>query len=239
VTHKTAYANPIHWTFANPVLLSFLPAIDKEGIVVSGGVDGCTEPLGILNKKYLDDILTSLTIPYLQSINVIGPKKLAAFLLRNVTEDPNNGKPALSNASRGYHQATGKPLQTYAVMDYDTTGLFGQIHDTSPASHEIAEWMNDPLNTNLAPPWNQNTVAKLSQCKNYFEVGDPLVGSLMPVIKLDDYQYHVQELAFFSWFYNGKDNHGNIVPSIGAGGEYSGRGTFGGPSKICPTGGYY
>ena len=75
---------------------------------------GCTELLGVLNKTYLDNILTPLIIPGLRSSGVITPKKLAAFLLKNVVESTAS-KIALPGTARGYHQVTGSPLQTYAV----------------------------------------------------------------------------------------------------------------------------
>jgi len=39
----------------------------------------------------------------------------------------------------------------------------------------------------------------------------------MPTIDLNGYSYHLQELAFFSWYYNADG-----VASYGTGGEFSG-----------------
>jgi hypothetical protein len=44
----------------------------------------------------------------------------------------------------------------------------------------------------------------------------------------------LQELAFFSWYFNA-----HTTPSLGEGGKFSSNGTFGGPSKTCPPGGTY
>ncbi len=58
----------------------------------------------------------------------------------------------------GYHSATGS--QTYMMFDYvGKSGVFSQ--DVSALSHEMSEWLNDPLTTNNSP------------CGIY-EVGDPL-----------------------------------------------------------------
>jgi hypothetical protein len=51
------------------------------------------------------------------------------------------------------------------------------------------------------------------------EVGDPLTGIYIPTVTMPNgFTYHLQELAFFSWFYG--------APSIGSGGLFSDNGTF-------------
>lgn len=49
-------------------------------------------------------------------------------------------------------------------------------------------------------------------------------------INLDSFEYHPQELAFFSWFF---DSLG--ANSLGAEGKYSSKGTFTAPSAGCPS----
>jgi hypothetical protein len=116
-------------------------------------------------------------------------------------------------------------------MDWDITGDFGPtVADASVASHEIAEFMDDPLGTNPTPAWGN--VGQVSGCQNNLEVGDPLTGTPLLSYMLSGKTYHVQELAFFSWYYNS-----NGTPSLGAGGKFSSNGTFGGPSKACSPGG--
>jgi hypothetical protein len=73
-------------------------------------------------------------------------------------------------------------------------------------------------------------------CQGNFEVGDPLSpGGIPPtsnsfvVVGANGFTYHLQELAFFNWFYGGA--------STGSGGKYSNNGTFGGFAKACPPGG--
>ena len=119
----------------------------------------------------------------------------------------------------------------------------------SVASHEIAEWMDDPLvNNNATPAWGkvgevQPNAQNPSGCVNQWEAADPFAGSmLMPPIKVpgDPYQfsYHVQELAYFSFYFNSPSDS-----SLGAsyakypGGMFSTYGTLMGPSNACPTGG--
>jgi hypothetical protein len=49
----------------------------------------------------------------------------------------------------------------------------------------------------------------------------------VPPVTVNGYTYHLQELAFFSWFYHQS-------PSIGAGGKYSNNGTFTTFAAACP-----
>jgi len=87
--------------------------------------------------------------------------------------------------------------------------------DTSVLSHELGEWISDPQSQSATPPWGQ-----LPFCSGVYEVGDPLNQTLMPEVKMPNgFTYHLQELAFFSWFYR-------ISPSDGVNGWYSNNGTF-------------
>jgi hypothetical protein len=119
----------------------------------------------------------------------------------------------------GYHGATGDTaIQTYSPIDFDTTGLFGPaVTDTSIAAHEVGEWMDDPYGNNPTPAWGHT--GQVPGCQNNLEVGDPLTGiNIPPVTMPNGFTYHLQELAFFSWFYGG--------PSIAVNGWFSDNGTF-------------
>jgi hypothetical protein len=118
----------------------------------------------------------------------------------------------------GYHGATGIPVpaQTYAVADFDRTQLF-RAQDTSVLSHEVGEWGNDPLVRNSTAPWGHT--GQVAGCQADLEVGDPLSGTFLPAVTMPNgFAYHLQELAFYSWFFG--------APSVGANGWYSNNGTF-------------
>jgi hypothetical protein len=122
----------------------------------------------------------------------------------------------------GYHNAAGAPVvtQTYSVVDFDRTQLFlgppGGL-DTVVLSHEVGEWMNDPLVSNLTAPWGGT--GQVAGCQNNLEVGDPLSGTDLPAVKMPNgFTYHLQELAFFSWFYG--------APSVAVNGWFSDNNTF-------------
>jgi hypothetical protein len=120
----------------------------------------------------------------------------------------------------GYHNAY-KPnlasIQTYSLSEYDNSTTFGKgVQDISALSHEVAEWMDDPYVNNPTPSWGHT--GQVPGCQSNLEVGDPLSGTVFSD-PLNGYNYHPQELAFFSWFYHQS-------PSVGAGRMYSDRGTF-------------
>ncbi len=93
-------------------------------------------------------------------------------------------------------------------------------------SHEVAEWMDDPLGGNATPAWGH--VGQVSGCQGNLEVGDPLTGTVLPAVTMPNgYSYHLQELAFFSWFFRQS-------PSIGVNGWYSDNGHFtSGAGPVC------
>jgi hypothetical protein len=95
----------------------------------------------------------------------------------------------------GYHSSFGSSAapQAYAHFTYiDTPGIFSQ--DVSALSHEIGEWMDDPLVVNT----NGNTVS----C-GILEVGDPEEGFSnyggFPYV-LNGFTYNLQDLTFLPYF---------------------------------------
>jgi len=122
----------------------------------------------------------------------------------------------------GYHNSESRlvtnPGQTYGVSEFEGRDgtMFKGGADISIMTHEVGEWINDPSVTNLVPSWGH--IGQQHGCQDNLEVGDPLTGTLFRNVTLKGFTYHMQELAFFSWFY-GK-------PSIGAGGRFSDNGTF-------------
>ena len=77
--------------------------------------------------------------------------------------------------------------------------------------------MNDPFGHNRVPRWGH--IGQQPGCQGNFEVGDPLSGTLAPPIAMPNgFTYHMQELAFFSWFFG--------APSIGVNRWFSNNATF-------------
>src|SRR5215472_3491829 len=129
----------------------------------------------------------------------------------------------------GYHSAfnNGGNSQTYGNGDYVTDGEFGGTFDLAVASHEIGEWANDPFVNNPTPSWGHT--GQVSGCQGNLEVGDPLSGTGFSFNSATTAGgggpiYHLQELAFFGWFFD--DN-------IGVNGWFSTRGTFTSGATLC------
>jgi hypothetical protein len=103
-------------------------------------------------------------------------------------------------------------------VDFDVTGVFGSFWpDSAIDSHELGEFINDPWGNNLVPPWADT--GQVSGCQGNLEVGDPLTGTSINRVPMPNgFTYHLQELAFFSWFFGG--------PSLGVNGWYSTNGSF-------------
>ena len=224
-----SYSNPISWTFHSAVVATLLPIPATLAIVQNQGT--CSER-GVVLQSEFSSFMKGLIIPILQSSGVISPTQFAFFLTKNVITakviNYTTTPPTTSGIYYGQHYATGSPVQTWARAAYPLGG------DVKTASHEIGEWMNDPLVNNPTPPWGYYGSFPTG-CSSILEVGDPVNGrSIKPAITLNNYPYHPQELAFFSWFFDAKS-----AVSFGAGGKFSSNGTLTGPSKICPPGGTY
>jgi hypothetical protein len=175
-------------------------------------------PLGLVDFAWLDFYLNDRVLPDLaeQGVNAT---TLPIFMLYSTWEaEPVNQ--IFSCCIGGYHSFGGFPVpaQTYSVANFDSTGVLGpSAMNTVIISHEVGEWVNDPYGTNLVPPWT--AASPLAPCQANLEVGDPLTGTNIPPVTMDNgFIYGLQELAFFSWFFGGK--------SIGVNGWYSNNGTF-------------
>lgn len=215
-----AYSNPISWSTA-------------AGVTITTGANGITSGSGCtLMGEVSQAFLSSQIAGILQSLTqsgVISPTKFVLFLTLNVvgsSASPPTPPGTSTCCNYGYHTAAGSPPQFYAFADYPST-------DIVIASHEIAEFMHDPLVNNPTPAWGG--IGSITGCSGVLEVGDPLVGrQAWQSITMNGYTYRAQEMAFFSWFFNAPG-----TASLGAGGFFSSQGSFAGPSKICPPGGTY
>lgn len=199
-----------------------LKAVTLAAVKVNPGANGAIvytggcEALGGVDINWWDSYVTGTLIPSLASKGV-GPTTFPVFVMYNVVMY--NGSPS-NCCYLGYHGAYGNPVQTYSPFEFDSTGAFNNGDgwtDTYVAAHEVGEWMDDPLGSNPVPAWGH--VGQQGGCQNNLEVGDPLSGRNAITKKMSNgFTYHLQELAFYSWFYS--------APSIGAGGLFSDNGTF-------------
>jgi hypothetical protein len=189
-------------------LVLHIPTIDAaESTTVCG-----THKLGAVDINYLDAQIQHYITGTLGSA---ATATFPLFLLDNFVEYIGTTGTC---CVLGYHEAMANAgrLQTYGVSMYDNTGDFRGIADTSVMAHEVGEWMNDPTGINPTKPWGN--IGQVSGCQDNLEVGDPLSGTGI-TDTLNGKKYHLQELAFFSWFYHSS-------PSLGVNGWFSSNGTF-------------
>jgi hypothetical protein len=127
----------------------------------------------------------------------------------------------------GYHSTDNTGTQAYAVGAYNDPGIFSKagIRDIHALSHEIGEWMDDPLipSQNTVPAWGH--IGQVSGCQNNLEVGDPVTGSAFNVT-LNGFTYHPEDLVFFPWF-------ARITPSTSVNGWYTFLNAFSAPQGVC------
>jgi len=206
-------------TLVNPVMLPpiTLNISIAKALAIPPSLFGSCGSLGIIEKKTFDSIVANTLLPQLAAEGV-DTSQFPIFLMYNVVLSiaaPNNLNQC---CILGYHGSSDSPAQTFSPIDFDTTGLFGPtITDTSIAAHEVGEWMDDPFGNNATPAWGHT--GQVSGCLSILEVGDPLTGNNIPnVVGSNGFTYHLQELAFFSWFYG--------QPSIAANGWFSDNNTF-------------
>jgi hypothetical protein len=220
----TPYHLILNRTTLSSVALSFSPSGSPGTNYPASEFGGCaTGFVGVVNYTDMDNMIQALiTGPLAPMVNA---GTFPIFLTQDVVmADP--GHSIFANCCiLGYHGAffSGPNLQIYSPFAIDTANVFG-APDVEILSHEMGEAINDPNGLNPTPLWGH--IGQQPNCQNNFEVGDPLTGSASPFVVGG---YHLQELAFFSWFYGG--------PSLGSGGKFSDNNTFGGDAKACPPGG--
>jgi hypothetical protein len=234
---KTQYVDALQreefWSFTSPGSMNANYHVLLRGKTVKGVQVTATgfpvqysqtcQALGFIDINVWDSFLQNTLFPALAAHGV-SPTTFPLFVLKDVVlydGAPNNC------CILGYHSAFnnfsfGGAAQTYGIADYDSTGLFGALaQDNTILSHEVGEWANDPYVNNPTPPWGH--LGQVSSCQGNLEVGDPLTGTTFPVT-MGRTTYHLQELAFFGWFF-GWDG--------GVNGWYSTQGTFTSPASPC------
>jgi hypothetical protein len=192
-----------------------VPAVDSTYEGTTGCGNGLLPGIDI---SWFDGYVQHTLIPSIANSTKVFP----LFLVENVVwydTVPSNC------CILGYHNAftLGGKFQSYGVANYDNSGAFSGSADVSALTHEVSEWMNDPNTANPTKPWGH--IGQVSGCQSNLETGDPLSGSVIQD-NINGKTYHLQELAFFSWFYHQK-------PSLGANGWYSSGGSFRTPAKPC------
>jgi hypothetical protein len=202
----------------NPIVIDVPAANGLALATTSLGPPAFCAPMAIVDINLFDLFINNNILPALAPFGV-NHGTLPIFLLYNSVLSFGDPTDLANCCILGYH-GTGNndQTQTYSPMDFDSTGLFGVSGlDIATATHEVAEWMDDPFGNNPTPAWGHT--GQVGGCQGNLEVGDPLSGTEAPrIVMPNGFTYHLQELAFFSWFYSAR--------SVGVGGWFSDNGTF-------------
>ncbi len=136
--------------------------------------------------------------------NTLNPNALTIFVAHQVSPAASILNTSTYDCSfHGYVSQT-NPVSSAThlfVSIYDEAHCNGDVHSFS---HEVAEWLNDPLVNNRVPGWSLGADEDI--CDTLLEVGDPLEGQTSTahatVVKktLNNVNYTLQETAFLSFF---------------------------------------
>ncbi len=216
--NRVSTSSPNYHVLLSPVSTKPLQTINVGG---SGSTQaGPCARIGKVDINFFDNIamnlLTQLAIP---------ANTLPLFLSYNTFETSGGGCCIL-----GYHSTNNAGTQAYAVAAYSDPGIFNApgIRDIHALSHEIGEWMDDPLipSTNIVPAWGH--VGQVGGCQNNLEDGDPVTGSAFTVSTggMFPFTYHPEDLVFLPWF-------ARVSPSTSVNGWYSFLNAFAAPQPVC------
>jgi len=202
----------------------FSPIQSKPVQTINVGGSGSTQAgpcarIGKVDINFFDNIamnlLTTLAIP---------ANTLPLFLDYNTFLTSGGGCCIL-----GYHSTNNAGTQAYAVAAYSDPGIFNvPIQDIHALSHEMGEWMDDPLipQVNFVPPWGH--VGQVGGCQNNLEVGDPVTGKAFTITTggTFPFTYHPEDLVFLPWF-------ARITPSTSVNGWFTFLNGFSAPQPVC------
>jgi hypothetical protein len=208
---------PNYHVLLSPVTIKPLQTIN---VGANGGtVEGPCARIGEVSINFFDNIamnmLTQLAIP---------ANTLPLFL------DYNTFWTSGGCCILGYHSTNNAGTQAYAVAAYSDPGIFSApgIQDIHALSHEIGEWMDDPLipSVNIVPAWGH--VGQVSGCQDNLETGDPVTGSAFTVTTGGrfPFTYHPEDLVFLPWF-------ARVSPSTSVNGWYTFLNAFAAPQALC------
>src|SRR5579864_7407937 len=176
-------SNPSHLLLGGPTVLSEVTLKVPKRYGSTGTVLGFRA--GLVDINYFDSQLHTL----LTNLGITS-NTFPIFITRDVYLTQNR-----SCCIGGYHSATGVigSAQSYAHATYvDHAGVFAQ--DVSALSHEVGEWVDDPLVNNNGNP---------TPCGGSLEVGDPLENNsnfgAFPYT-LNGFTYNLQDLVTLPYF---------------------------------------
>ncbi|MCU1278865.1 MAG: hypothetical protein JWM53_2411 [bacterium] len=178
-------------------------------------------PIGLatveqIGGKYIANVDFDFLYSQLQTIlqlEGVRTDELVVLVSRNVA----------TNYALGFHDAIDvtangkKGIQTYTWTSwYDADVVPAIFADATTITHEISEWIADPLVNNMTPEYMIPASGSPPACQAYLEVGDPIefLDNQMIPVTVHGKTYHTQVETMLQWF--SREN-----PSSGFQGAYS------------------
>lgn len=163
------------------------------------------QTFGLVNDHWLNTQLNAL----ISSMH-IPPTTLPIFLSYDAFSTFNGSCCSLGfHNVQGFNPQTGglgngvEPINTMIFAVYTDPGFaisfgpqYANVADITGLSHEVAEWLSDPLIANQTPHWT----APFYGCSSLLEVGDPLVAFEFPVTMSNGLTYYPQDAMFVPWY---------------------------------------
>jgi hypothetical protein len=185
-----------------------------------------------VNGKYIGTVNIDFLYSQLQTIlqlEDVRTDELVILVSRNVSSDQ----------ALGFHDAVDvtvdgrKGIQTYTWTSwYDEDVVPAIFADATTITHEISEWVADPLINNATPDYFIPGSGTPPACQANLEVGDPIefLDNQMTPVTVHGRTYHAQVETLLQWF--SREN-----PSSGFQGAYSypDPTVLLTPSAPCPT----
>jgi hypothetical protein len=233
----TSYHLVEHVTVLPEQTMTFGSVAGSLGVGENFGGAGICGAVGVVNVNDLETAVNNLLASMSPTVNIgTLPMILVNSVVSSFDSDKLDGCCVL-----GFHSSfnVGPNLQVTSIFDFDYSNAFGN-QDVTVISHELGEAIFDPMGNNPTPVWG-NIGQDAGNCpagggQNNLEVGDPLspgfgtpTNEFTLVSPVNGITYHLQELAFFNWFFGGTN--------LGIPGHYSDNGTFTGDAILCSLGG--
>jgi hypothetical protein len=219
-TSATGAVNPNYGIRLNDVTEAPIDIQVPVGVGAPEGT-GCSQ-IGVVDFSSFMNDFTSLIFSSLAKD--IPPSVLPIFLLSNVVffHDTVGSCCTVGVSGLVPNPAFHSKLQPFLVGDFDTSGQFEDAQDVAALTGLVGSWLDDPYLKNRTPAWTVSS----GGCANILYASGPLDGSTFPVSMPNGYTYHLDDLAFRSWFYGDRK-------SSAVNGWYSFNGTLMSPASPC------
>src|SRR5438105_5479376 len=179
-----------HVRLAQPVLLSTITVKVPSGSGQTQTLPNGTV-IGLVDSNFLDQVVGGVL-----SARDFSPTTLPILLARNVFAYDTMPSNCCIVGFHGAASFEAGELDTFIFTAYPSPGVFsGNFEDITAASHEVAEWMDDPFTNNVVPAWGDPSQPRMC-VSNLLEVADPIENFAKPAfsVTINSRTYHPHDI---------------------------------------------